>query len=154
MKLEELIEKIVLQSKDSRVASELDYIVGTLMGDIEDWPAWYFELFEDERRYDFSGKTPTPLQKLNLDTLSKLFVDQVKKDVLEFKSPDTKGRKVNYVNAARVIAERVTYWEDWYWDFAARMGGRAIGQEKEQYERIYQGEYASDDNGAGAFNGA
>lgn len=113
MELEELIEKIVLQSKDKRTEKEAPYIVGTLMSDIEYWPAWYNEEFDFEEKHDFSGKKPTSTQRLNIKTLKNVFKGE--------------GEDV-----ATAIAERITYWEDWYWDFALRRVGTDYDEDIDQ----------------------
>ena len=125
MDMKELIERIVDQSKDERVgAGSRRAIVETLLEDVEDWPAWYYELFEGERNYDLSGKVPSALQKLNLKTM----VGAVKGIVTEY-APDLKKKRgfvVNVDSVALSVAERIVYWEDWYWDMA---GGYEAGRE-------------------------
>lgn len=114
MELEELIGKVVDHSagKDKRVARNREYIVGTIMADIEFWPAWYFEMFDGEENFDFSNKTPTSLQKVDLSTLKKVFTGF---------ADGYRGVGVPEFDSGAVgqaIAERVVYWADWYWDLA------------------------------------
>jgi hypothetical protein len=114
MKLEELIEKIVEQNKNSKGNVEL--IVGTIMEDVVNWPAWYYEMYEGEEKYDFSSKEPTSLERLNLKTVKNAVEGIVKGD-----APDIKaklGKVVPIDKAANAVAERVVYWDDWYWDVA------------------------------------
>lgn len=136
MELRELIEKIV-GPKGGLGAVE------TLMADIEDWPAWYYEMFDGERKYDFSGKKPTPIQKLHLSTVHGAVLGLVKEYAKEFK--EKRGVVVPIDKVAWAIADRVVYWEDWYWDEAGQWEAQVEYEEREAASAAYSGQYLTEE---------
>lgn len=140
MELKELIEKIIKQSKKINAQNELG-VVETIWADIEDWPAWYYGLFEGERKYDFSLKKPTSIQKLNIATLKKAVVPIVEDYVEELLKFRNKIVVIDDVSTA--LAERITYWEDWYWDLNDAWTVEADSEEQQAYEEAYLSEYGA-----------
>lgn len=143
MELVELVEKIVDQSKDKRLklGDVRETVVNTLMADIEDWPAWYLGLFDWEQNYDFSGKRPSSLQKVNIATLKNVVRGYVEDYAKELKAK--KGLDANVDAACLAVAERIAYWEDWYWDFADSVYLEYNSEEEQGYEDAYISAYGA-----------
>lgn len=132
MELQEVVEVIVKQSKDKRVESDFKNIVGSILSDVEYWPAWYLGLLDGEENFDFSAKKPSPTQKADIAALQSAMVPFVKKSGED---------GVVAEKAALAIAERIVYWEDWYWDEAEQWNASSFGQDDDQDLSIYGRDY-------------
>lgn len=128
MKLEKVIEGIVKKSKDKRVKTEVENIVGSILSDVEYWPVWYGNL-------DFSAKesTSTGMQKAQIADLENALISYVE-------GYDVAG---DSRSVAHAIAERIVYWEDWYWDEAEQWQASQYAQDQQQDDEIYGSPYGT-----------
>lgn len=135
--LESIIGKIVKGDPEA---------VGVLLGDVLEWPAWYYGLVEGEVKF------PTRHQNVLLEYTGPVLTelvsvfDRAVRSYVKGSAPDGRGRLAKpdvagIEDIVRSVLERVLYWGEWYPQYAKQLEYDSYWQDLRDHFEIYSSSY-------------